>query len=592
MRKIVKVGTMVKVKSGLQDLRDENGRIHMLYIDSSMYVYEGQELKVVESSWNNNHNYNSIKLEGNDWWWNLDCLEEVSEEDMQDLDRVCAECGREIEEGEELIYLDRYDKWVCQDCLDNYYSVCEDCNDYVYTDDMRSVEGGNRYVCDRCFDNYYECYSCGEYHHRDNMMYDENEDEYFCEDCWDDHNRGRIYSYHSFSDWEFFKGNNEVKPPFYIGHELEVENPRGDDECKGYLYDHLNVVLMHDGSLDYGGYEIISHPQSFEYIMEHKEDYKDAFEELINHGYKSHETETCGLHFHVSKPLQEELNKFDTWNMSEDDKKNYKEILEKQDTIIDRIILLMETYKEELISFSRRKPSQLSHWAKFLSDRSSTPSGGIKSLYYIKKHKDRCDRYQALNLTNRNTIEFRIFRGTLKYETFMASIELVNNIVTLCSDLSIPIQDITWSRITQGEFVRAYCEEKGIETDKIIVDNSKEEIDEEKKLEKALKRAYKDIIKIYNKEVKRLSNQMILRASDTLEVLNNNTQKALQNAYCLRDMANCLCNIIQKTKRENVDLQDLKYTIATFFKDYDLSFIDWSQEGYKEIKDKLQLLFN
>jgi hypothetical protein len=33
------------------------------------------------------------------------------------------------------------------------------------------------------------------------------------------------------------------------------------------------------------------------------------------------------------------------------------------------------------------------------------------------------DRYEAVNLTNQRTIEFRIFRGTLRYESIMACIE-------------------------------------------------------------------------------------------------------------------------------------------------------------------------
>jgi hypothetical protein len=44
------------------------------------------------------------------------------------------------------------------------------------------------------------------------------------------------------------------------------------------------------------------------------------------------------------------------------------------------------------------------------------------------------DRYYAVNLTNRNTIEFRMFRGTMNIETFFATMELVDNIVKLCKD--------------------------------------------------------------------------------------------------------------------------------------------------------------
>lgn len=592
MRKIVKVGTKVKVKSGLESLRDTNGRIDGLYCDTSMYQYEGQEFEVTQSWISRETQKNLFTLSGSDTWnWNLSMIEEVSEENMRDLDRVCHDCDRELEEGEELIYLENYDRYVCQDCLDNNYSQCDDCYDYIDNDDLHSVEGGNRYVCDSCFDSYYECYDCGEYHYNEDMYYDEDEDRYYCSDCWDSHTRNRIYSYHSFNDWHFYKASGEENPPYYLGFELEVENPNNDDSMGGYLLDHnLPIIRMHDGSLNYGGFENISHPLSYKYIMEHKEDFKNLLDTFIENGYKSHETDTCGLHFHVSRPYQEELNKFNTWNMTDEEKEQYKEVQGKQDLVIERILLLMETYKEPLIAFSRRKPSQLQHWAQFLSDRVNKDSGEIKSLYYIKKHKDTSSRYQALNLTNRNTIEFRIFRGTLKYETFMATIELVNNIVEQCSDLSKPITEINWNTITQGEFVRAYCEEKGIESDKLIVDNSEEEIAREQIIKEGLLVAYKKLIRVYNKELQRLSQDFNIKSNNALSTIHTKINKALREMGNLRTMLSYLDNVVQTSNSEYATIEDLQFRVKSFLTSYDLDFVDWSIEEYKDIKDTLMEL--
>lgn len=588
MRKVIREGTKVKIKSGLEDLRDNNGRINGLYCDSNMYEYEGQELEIINSWLNNGVNYFTTR--GNSWTWNIDMIEEVSEENMKDLDRICADCGRELEDDEELIYVEEYDRYVCSDCLE-YYHECEDCGRLIHEDDLHGVEGGDRSVCDSCFDDYRYCENCHDYFYYENMIYDDDTGEYYCEDCYNELSRGRVYGYHQFNDWEFFKANGEIKPPFYIGHELEVENPNYDNDCKSYLYDNLNVVLMHDGSLN-SGYEIISHPQSFKYIMEHKEDYKNALEELINHGYKSHETDTCGLHFHVSRPYIEEIKAL-RWSDNEEDKQKREELLDKQELIIDRIILFMETYKEELINFSRRKPNQLSQWAKFLSDTTNKPNGEIKSLYYIKKHKTTSNRYQALNLTNENTIEFRIFRGTLKYETFMASIELVNNIVEQCSDLSKPITDINWNTITQGEFVRAYCEERGIETDKVIEDNSEEEIAREQMIKEIIGKAYKDLIKIYNKEIKRMAKDMIVKPNKTFEEINDRLMLSNSITYRLRNIIDYLNNVINATRsleNGNGDIDYVQNRIRDFVNSYDLSFIDWTQEGYKEVREQLEQL--
>ena len=45
-----------------------------------------------------------------------------------------------------------------------------------------------------------------------------------------------------------------------------------------------------------------------------------------------------------------------------------------------------------------------------------------------KAKKGNNGRYAAVNLMNYATIEFRLFRGTLKYNTLIAAIELVNEI--------------------------------------------------------------------------------------------------------------------------------------------------------------------
>jgi hypothetical protein len=53
-----------------------------------------------------------------------------------------------------------------------------------------------------------------------------------------------------------------------------------------------------------------------------------------------------------------------------------------------------------------------------------------------KAKKGNLGRYAAVNLCNRNTIEFRLFRGTLKYNTLIAAIELVNKICDIATDMT------------------------------------------------------------------------------------------------------------------------------------------------------------
>jgi hypothetical protein len=47
----------------------------------------------------------------------------------------------------------------------------------------------------------------------------------------------------------------------------------------------------------------------------------------------------------------------------------------------------------------------------------------------LKKAGKSANRYRVLNFTNPSTVEFRLFKGTLKYETLLATLELVHAII-------------------------------------------------------------------------------------------------------------------------------------------------------------------
>ncbi len=55
-------------------------------------------------------------------------------------------------------------------------------------------------------------------------------------------------------------------------------------------------------------------------------------------------------------------------------------------------------------------------------------------------------RYVAINLNNYHTIEFRLFRGTLKYNTFIATLQMVNKICDVAISMSeSSIDELSWS---------------------------------------------------------------------------------------------------------------------------------------------------
>jgi hypothetical protein len=80
--------------------------------------------------------------------------------------------------------------------------------------------------------------------------------------------------------------------------------------------------------------------------------------------------------------------------------------------------------------------------------RYSSSYARISQKQLSKAHYD-ADRYDALNLNNSQTIEFRIFKGTLKYESLMAAVEFVNALVNFTMPASPAGCNLSTERFTR-----------------------------------------------------------------------------------------------------------------------------------------------
>ena len=103
----------------------------------------------------------------------------------------CDECGGH--------YRELYDirnsrgEWiqVCERCRDEYYTYCDECEEYCPNDCTTEVDG--RYYCDDCLDECCErCDECDEWHRSDSMYdaYREGREVRVCSDCRDEHYYG------------------------------------------------------------------------------------------------------------------------------------------------------------------------------------------------------------------------------------------------------------------------------------------------------------------------------------------------------------------------------------------------------------------
>ena len=159
------------------------------------------------------------------------------------------------------------------------------------------------------------------------------------------------------------------------------------------------------------GYEIATMPASLEYHQ--SSDWMTRVQAIASeHGFKSHDTSTCGLHVHVSR-----LGLGRTWE-------------ERDYTIAKMILLVYRFYYSHLIPFSRRNGDRASQWASDTGVWYDYQSDDTRDQHTdkAKKHIRGNGRYVALNCRPDYTVEFRIFRGSLIPATILASIELCDAI--------------------------------------------------------------------------------------------------------------------------------------------------------------------
>ncbi len=118
---------------------------------------------------------------------------------------------------------------------------------------------------------------------------------------------------------------------------------------------------------------------------------------------------------------------------------------------------------------------QLNRWAKRYGWK-ETPA----DVLYDSKNNCK-ERYTCVNITNYSTIEFRIFRGTLKCNTILATLQLVDAICNAAVFMSdSEMTNLGWSKFVLGldvgkykELIR-YLKERRLYVNEPVNDNNEE----------------------------------------------------------------------------------------------------------------------
>lgn len=337
----------------------------------------------------------------------------------------------------------------CEEALKELgYEMCPECGNYFKAENMVDVEFTDYYgelinegVCRHCADtNFHRCLDCGTIIRNG---YD------YCYRC-----RGEHELYTQCNDY-----STKPSPKFlgdtynsiidgYLGFELEIENNEYDeyDEMRDEVCENIcsemdkEVYCKHDGSLNETGIEIVSHPMTLEYLMSRKNDTSRLFDYLLGEGYESHNTDHCGLHFHVSRTA-----------LGDD-----------PDLVEVRIMYVIEKFWEEIVRFTRRKRESIERWA---SRNNSCDFKVLENACKYQKDYGHSQRYHALNVTNEDTIEFRIFRGTLKLNTFIASAQFCAVVVKYCLEhTNEELIDCTWRDLVKSDYeeLNTYLAERNL----------------------------------------------------------------------------------------------------------------------------------
>lgn len=334
---------------------------------------------------------------------------------VNENDNLINETHTLVENAERFLYAD--------------FCWCEDCSVLATYNTTINAYDEHR-ICGNCDSNYYYHEGAGFYVREDDADYSEDEECY----------SGSIGDYHSSRRQlgHIPSSFDNRKPRVLLGLELEMEISRDHDQTDiaEHILDKIGYapngnkycLLEHDGSLS-RGFEMVTGYSGLDLHTRQLEFFKTRLS-----GAKSHNTSTCGLHVHICKSDMSLLH------------------------ASKMVLFINDPDNHNLIFALARRDS--SHYCKihdkindkyWLKDAIKSGAGFDKAGRKERQLRNlNGDRYEALNFQNPNTVEFRLFRGTLKYETLIACLEFTYQTWFFCRDTS-------QKQLTTQNFLKYIC---------------------------------------------------------------------------------------------------------------------------------------
>lgn len=317
--------------------------------------------------------------------------------------------------------------------------------DYVYW-----VEGEDCYVTDQLYcRSYRTCPNCDEVFHGDlsYSVWSERNDELYCSDTCcseaggydededDDYSSSNpIHSYGTRIE-HVLRMNLEHKKR-YFGLEIEQEFP-GETPSAHVRWAIGNICYLgsmsiwkSDGSLNNGA-ELVTLPKPLDYWQK-----PNPIQDLCDNRQwrkvaRAHDTTTCGLHIHVSRSsIPEPVIAKVIYLMNEPCMREITALVARRAPTVTYCTAVKKRWHsdqncvpKEFYDYNKRENVPVHPWNR------ARPAKDI-----TKRQSGQSGRYTPVNLTQ-HTLEFRIFRGTLKWTTIQASIEFCEAVISYCTQM-------------------------------------------------------------------------------------------------------------------------------------------------------------
>jgi hypothetical protein len=227
----------------------------------------------------------------------------------------------------------------------------------------------------------------------------------------------------------------------YYGLELEIDGGNRSNSFLKQLARFKEVYLKSDGSLSSRGVEIVTYPLNLDYHLTTMK-WAELISVCESDGYKSHNTTTCGLHIHVGRNA-------------------FGESARNQSKYLAYFLRLFMKFKTQISTFSRRTDFSYCNWYSGYNMNDKSTRAYQSYVYHNQSHRN-----LAVNFLNSNTVEIRVFRGTLNKIALLASIGLIDALIKM--SLSVKTEEeinaFVWADVRRYAIPEliSYLDKKGL----------------------------------------------------------------------------------------------------------------------------------